>query len=254
MQEKASMMKYFINLCFFLYFIVLFAERAQSVARSMASPSVRLFGDGFNGYAYTLTLASMAGTLLFLIVRQSAFFAGLFTRSGAVYDRIDFVQLTIAAGILLLSGMVHTEFTIAPMQFGAYGAWIVGLALQTVLNGQSAADKPCLWLSFCYLVFFSMAIPVMYRSNIAHAGVFHWIEAAAAVLLVAAFTYMAARIFLGQGQDLFFWLPMILAAVFDAVILAMRWKEQVNSFVLIFLIVTAAAFAVGKIFCAVRLR
>ncbi len=248
MQEKVSIIKYFINLCFFFYFVLLFAERAQSVARSIASPSVRIFGDGFHSYVYLLTFASMAGALLYLFLKQGVFFAGVFSRSGAIYSRIDFVQLTIAAGILLLSGMVHTEFTIAPMQFGAYGALIIGLALQTVLNQASAANKLCLWLSFCYLVFFSMAIPVMYRSSIAQAGAFHAIEAAAAILLVAAFTYMAAQIFSGQGQDLFYWLPMLLAAVFDAVILAMRWKEQVNGFVLIFIIVTAVTFCAGKIF------
>ena len=44
---------------------------------------------------------------------------------------------------------------------------------------------------------------------------------------------------------------MIIAAVCDAVILAMRWKESVNSFVLIFLILSLAVFAVGKVLFAV---
>ena len=40
---------------------------------------------------------------------------------------------------------------------------------------------------------------------------------------------------------------MIIAAVADAVILAMRWREKVNAFVLIFIILSAVVFAVGRV-------
>ena len=43
---------------------------------------------------------------------------------------------------------------------------------------------------------------------------------------------------------------MILAAAGDAVILAMRWQESVNTFVLIFLIASLVLFAAGKILFA----
>ena len=57
-------------------------------------------------------------------------------------------------------------------------------------------------------------------------------------------------LFLGQGSDLLRWVPMILAAAGDAVILAMRWQESVNTFVLIFLIASLVLFAAGKILFA----
>ena len=96
-----------------------------------------------------------------------------------------------------------------------------------------------------------MAIPVMYRSAIAHATLFHVIEAVTAMALVACFAWMLRDVLLGYGNDLLRWLPMLIAAVGDAVILAMRWRESVNSFVLIFIVLAAVLFAVGKILFAV---
>lgn len=61
---------------------------------------------------------------------------------------------------------------------------------------------------------------------------------------------MLRDLFLGQESDLLRWVPMILAAAGDAVILAMRWQESVNTFVLIFLIASLVLFAAGKILFA----
>ena len=64
------------------------------------------------------------------------------------------------------------------------------------------------------------------------------------------FTWMLRDLFLGQESDLLRWVPMILAAAGDAVILAMRWQESVNTSVLIFLIASLVLFAAGKILFA----
>ena len=45
---------------------------------------------------------------------------------------------------------------------------------------------------------------------------------------------------------------MLIAAVGDAVILAMRWKESVNTFVLIFIVLSAVLFAAGRVLFALR--
>ena len=76
---------------------------------------------------------------------------------------------------------------------------------------------------------------------------FHVLEAVISVALVVAFVFMMQRVFAGQGQDLLYWIPFAVAAVGDAVLLWMRWQESVNSFVLIFVSLTAVLFAVGKI-------
>lgn len=41
-----------MNWLIMLYFIVLFAERVQSIVRSIKDKNVKLFGNGFNGYVY----------------------------------------------------------------------------------------------------------------------------------------------------------------------------------------------------------
>ena len=42
-------------------------------------------------------------------------------------------------------------------------------------------------------------------------------------------------------------LPIIIAVIGDAVILSLRWKEQVNTFVLIFIIASAVMWLAGFI-------
>ena len=159
-------------------------------------------------------------------------------------------MLTITAGVLLVSGMVHTENTVAPIQFAAYGMLIVAMVLRALQLSSGTGSRFTLWYSLIFLTVFSMAIPVMYRSEISNATLFHIIEAAVSLLLVICFTWMLRDLFLGQGSDLLRWVPMILAAAGDAVILAMRWQESVNTFVLIFLIASLVLFAAGKILFA----
>ena len=72
---------YFIHLLFAVYFIVLTAERVQSIVRSVKDPAVLLFGDGFNGYVYLITFLSLAVSLIYLIVSNGNLFVGAFTRS-----------------------------------------------------------------------------------------------------------------------------------------------------------------------------
>ena len=143
--------------------------------------------------------------------------------------------------------MMHTEFTIAPVQFVAYGALIIGMILQTVLNIKSGGNAFRHWFSLTYITAFSMAIPVMYRSNIRLSVLFHVIEAVAAFVLVAFFTLALRRIFTGNANDLLSVIPFASMAVLDAVILALRWTEYVNTFVLIFAILSAVLFAAGKV-------
>ena len=79
------------------------------------------------------------------------------------------------------------------------------------------------------------------------AGLFHIIEAVVSLVLVAAFAYMAYRVFNNDAVNLFMLLPIIIAVIGDAVILSLRWKEQVNTFVLIFIIASAVMWLAGFI-------
>ena len=67
------------------------------------------------------------------------------------------------------------------------------------------------------------------------------------LLLVLSFTVMLRKLFLGKGENLLLWAPFVIMALGDAVILWMRWTEEINSFVLIFACLSAVMFIIGKL-------
>ena len=156
-------------------------------------------------------------------------------------------MICITIGVILVSGMVHTEYTIPGIQFASYGLLIAALVIKTAENNSMAGDSILLWLSLVYLISFSMSIPVVYESHIDCAGLFHIIEAVVSVVLVAALAYMAYRVFNNNAVNLFMLPPIIIAVIGDAAILALRWKEQVNTFVLIFIVASVVMWFAGFI-------
>ena len=239
MDTEKTRLTPWIAWCVLLYFVILFAERAQSVIRVLLDGTS--FATGFDAYVNTLTVLSLAATEALLVGWDGAFRRALAGRATPDYNR-----LSVTAGVLLLSGMVHTEHTLAPVQFAAYGALIVALILRTI-EVAPGADPFKLWYSLVYLTVFSMAIPVMYRTFLPHSAMFHVIEAVSAILLVFFFTVFMRRVFLGDGEDLLQKEPFLVAVVADAIILVLRWPEKVNTFVLIFAALTLVLFVIGKI-------
>lgn len=235
-------MNYAINWLFLLYFVILFAERLQSLIRSAADGAAGMFQSPFSAYVNILAMLSLVATLVYMAVTQRSFFVSLFTGQGA-----DYAGLCIAAGILLLSGMVHTEHTVGPVQFISYGALIVAMILRTVEVQGSAGRPAILWLSLAYLVAFSMAIPVMYRSALPHAAVFHVAEAVLSIVLVFAFTFMLRAVFTGCAEWLFYLAPILIALIGDAFLIFFRWNEEINWFVLIAAALSAVLWLVGRL-------
>jgi len=232
------------------YFVVLFAERAQSLIRSFRDPEVSVWGSGFNRYVNGICIASLAAFLILLFTANGGFLKALFVGGTAV----DYRMLSITIGVILISGMVHTEYTVPGIQFASYGLLIVALIIRTAENSAAADSKVLLWMSLVYLIFFSMAIPVVYRSEIRNAALFHVDEALVSLILIAAFTYMTCRVLTGDAVDLFLICPIVLAVAGDVAVLAMRRRETVNSFVLIFLIASVAAWVAGVIVKTIVLR
>ena len=242
MDKKTRVLTYLINLSFFLYFIILLVERIISVVLSLTN-GVNLYGDLFNGYVYTLVFVSILGWLVYLLIKCRDNIKCLFKLN----EDINFQNICTASGIILLSGMVHTEYTIPVIQFVAYGVLIIGILLKVILNSKTSSNKPLLWLSFVYLVCLSMAIPVMYRSLIDMHEIFHICEAFASFLLVGLFTCLLIKIFIGR-DDLFKEWGIGLLIAFDTPLIIMRWNEEINYFVLIFLSLSTIIFLVGYIY------
>ena len=230
---------YIINICFWLYFIILIVERTISVVLSFVNVA-NIFSDGFNCYVYLLVFASVAAWLFYVIMKCRKSIKGLFK-----FDvDIPFIDLCVASGTLLLSGMVHTYYTIPVIQFISYGVLIVGILLKVITLHKDSDNKLLLWLSFIYLVCFSMAIPVMYRTFIELHILFHIIEGIASFVLVGFFTFLLILIFKGKN-NLFLLIPIIVAVVLDTPLIILRWNEEINYFVLIFISLSLITFVIG---------
>lgn len=229
-----------ISWLFLLYFVILSGERIQSLVRAVSRDG--LFPSAFDGFVNLTAILSLCAAAVMLVFFNRGFWRSL-TSSAAP----DESALTITSGVILVSGMVHTEFTIAPIQFAAYGMLIVAMFLRAAELSGGAENRFSLWYSLVYLTAFSMAIPVVYRSGIGQAALFHFIEADVMLLLVLSFTVMLRRLFIGRGENLLLWIPFLIMAIGDAVVLWMRWTEEVNSFVLIFSGLSAVLFLIGKL-------
>ena len=242
MTKKQHIFTYLINLTFWLYFIILIAERTISVSLSIVN-GVNLYGSPFNGYVYTLVFLSITCWLIYTLIRCRGSFISLFKKD--IFD-ISFKDLCISSGILLLSGMVHTEYTIPVIQFVSYGILILGILFRVILINEHSKNRLLLWLSFIYLVCLSMAIPVMYHSFIELHVLFHVLEGVASFFLVAVFTFLLLLLF-NEEENLFSLIPIILVVVLDTPLIILRWNEEINFFVLIFLCLSVTLFVVGFI-------
>lgn len=242
MGKTKRVIAYIINLTFFLYFLLLLIERVVSVSLSFAN-GINIFKDAFTGYVYLMVFISIFTWLVYLIIRCRPAFKALFVINDETLSVIPFKDLCIASGILLLSGMVHTEYTISILQFVSYGVLIIGILHRVILMPNKGVLK---WLSFIYLVCFSMAIPVMYRSYIEYSILFHITEAVASISLVTLFTFMMILLFHNE-DNLFMLIPVIVMTILDTILIVLRWKEEINWFVLIFMVLSIVMFIVGFI-------
>ena len=229
-----------------LYLLILSAERIQSLVRS--GKKKVLLTDGLHKYMTGLCLLSFAGTIVLLCIQ------GFFLLQGAPIDSpqaivndpvVSTMLLCSTIGCLLLSGMVHTEYSIPAIQFVSYGALIVAMILNVIT--QSWLTPGARVLTMLYIVAFSMAIPVVYPSQIKNKRLFHIIESIVSFGLVAVFTFMLFELFMGQYGLVFHPAFLITAVLADIVVLVLRWKEEINWFVLVSLALAVVLWIVGAI-------
>ena len=241
MKKENKVAAYFINLCFWLYFLILAFERVYTNAMTQINDG---FPKGEFGLIAFLTVGlSLAIWFVFMIMFCRDSMVYLFSTRG----QVDFKNLSIASGIFLLSGMIHTPNTVAWLQFVSYGILIFGMLLYVLSSGPTIRK----WFSFFYLVAFSMAIPVIYHSEMATHLWFHITESIAALTLVAFFTYLLRDLFGGES-DLLKPIPFFVALLLDAAVIVWRWDESINYFVLVAISVTALLFLIGKLYIIIK--
>ena len=76
------------------------------------------------------------------------------------------------------------------------------MVLRVVEINRDGGDGFSSWYSLIYCVMFSMAIPVVYKSNMENPTLFHAVEIVVSLVLVFAFTYMLRSMFVSKEVNL----------------------------------------------------
>lgn len=226
-----------------LYFLILTVERIISIITCFRGDLSR--HDALDYYMIALTILGVFAAYIFGAVKFTNAVKSADDSSGKRADL--FPDLAIVSGALLLGGMVHTEGSIPGMQFASYGVILVSMAIHTAQSVKKHGGALMRWLSFAYIVAFSMAIPVVYHTQIALANVFIPLEIIVSAGMVIMFTVMLRRFYKENGECRFFPGWFAFAAAGDAAVLALRWQEEINFFVLIFISVTAVLWIAGTL-------
>lgn len=224
-----------------LYFLILTVERVISLVKCCTGDFKRF--DTLDYYMLMLTIFAIFGSYIFAVIRCTDVVKHR-EKNGNIFS-----ELAVAAGILLLGGMVHTEGSIPPMQFASYGMILISMAIHTAQSVKKSKNADKKWLSFAYIVAYSMAIPVVYQTSIDLAYLFIPIECVVSAGMVAMFTIMLTRFYNGNGESNFSLLPFLIALFGDFTVLFLRWEEEINVFVLIFLCVTTILWFAGNVMC-----
>ena len=244
-----------------LYFLILFAERllAGILSWNHGEEYALISGNVFNYIADGITAVSLGAGLVMMIIVLPKMFVSVFTSREYDY-RVNNRKVVMAAMAILYGGMMHTGFTIAPVQFVAYGFLILSMVIRTIEccreakrlakeSGSEVAASKAKTLSFAsivsviYLTLLAMAVPVSYISfqDMPLRAVFFAVEFAAVFVLIPVFGIMLYR-FYDTGVTSFSFVYPALALLFSGATVALKWREEINWFVLVFLVLTVAFY------------
>lgn len=243
MKEKSSR---FIYWCVFLFYITLMTERVISLVLTLRDKDYNIFESGFRIYSYAMVLASLCVFLLLLFTLNRPFLMALFSRNPEVQSRVKPKRFSILIGVILISVMIHTAHTTLWLQFAAYGILIIGMIVANIDNLKGKKTDAVQWISLLYLIAYSMAIPVVYESNMPGPTLFYIVEASASIILIGLFTFMVSKVFSGTASNLLYVEPLHIAMFLNIAVLWLRWDEEINYFVLISTAIAIVLWLVGK--------
>ena len=238
-----------LKMIFFLaYFLILSVERIISLVAVFTGNLSKY--DALDWYMTALTLFAIFGAYVFMATKCHVSFKSL--GSDFAEDNENYAKLSIAAGILLLGGMVHTEGTIPGIQFASYGMLLGAMGIHTWQCAKRDGKALMKWLSFAYITAFSMSIPVVYHTNIELKYLFIPIECVVSAGMVVLFTIMLKRFFTQNAESDFSPVPYITAVVGAFAVIILRWSEEINWFVLIFICVTSVLWFLSNILSMIK--
>lgn len=238
-----------LKMIFFLaYFLILSVERIISLVCVFTGNLSKY--DALDWYMTALTLFAIFGAYVFMATKCHVSLKS--TEIDLAEDNENYAKLSIAAGILLLGGMVHTEGTIPGIQFASYGMLLGAMGIHTFQCAKRDGNALMKWLSFAYITAFSMSIPVVYHTNIQLKYLFIPIECVVSAGMVVLFTIMLKRFFTQNSESDFSLIPFITAVIGAFAVIILRWNEEINWFVLIAISVTSVLWFLSNILSMVK--
>lgn len=234
-----------------LYFLILFAERLLAVILSfkVGGEYALVSGNVFNYIAYGITAVSVIAGLVLMIKVLPKMLVSVFT--SREYDfKANYKSIIIAAMAILFGGMMHTGFTVAPVQFVAYGFLIASMVVRMIEcfaetknqkedDSRSKAKKFASVVSVIYLTLLAMAVPVSYISfqPMPMRVIFFVVEFATVFVLVPVFGILLLKFYETGVTDFSFIYPGLMLILSGSTV-AIKWTEEINWFVLIFVVLT----------------
>lgn len=232
-----------ISIGFIGYVLVLAIERILALILSVK-----------NGGDYALVSNNVMPTVYYAIVVLSLV-TGVVLLAKPLYkmtiqllkkDNYEFnwKELLLGSMILLVSGMMHTGYTLAPVQFVAYGLLIGALVCITIDSCLRRKNSYNSIISVIFLTLFSMAIPVAYISvNPATETLFYVFTLVAVFVEIPMFGFMLYE-FCNKGELSFEYSPVIAMVALSGgtVLLNYTAFADFNLFVAIFVVLTLVCY------------
>ena len=236
------------------YFIILFVERTLALILSinhgedysLASRNVLPF------ITYSFTFISVLLSLIFLPKILIIFFKNLFSK-----EELDFAPhykyITVTSIVVLLGGMMHTGFTLGLLQFVGYGFLIISFLIRTIKKIKEGNGRFECIIELIYLIFFSMTIPVCYITylNGIQMVLFYIVEFITTLTLLFIFGKMMYSFF-NNGEEVFSIIYFIVMLVLCSLTIGLKWIDEINVFVLMFVILSAIAYIINATYCLIR--
>ncbi len=233
-EKKELLFNKLIIIGFIGYFLILLVERVLALVFSVNQGyELALVNHTFIGIAtYVITALSVVAGLVLFAKPCLGMFSKFFSKEK--YDlQSNYSKIILASMVFLVSGMMHTGFTLAVVQFIAYGFLIMSMIVANIeFCLKDKANRFVYIVSLIYLVLFSMAIPVVY-TIIEYRVVFYITEFLAVFILIPLFGIALKSLFL-KGRVSFCIYMIIPMVVLDTLIIGLKWNQEINWFLLIF--------------------
>ena len=232
-----------ISIGFIGYTLILLVERILALIFSVQSGGeyALVSNNVMPTIYYAIVCLSISAAAVLLAVPMYKMVIQLFKKENYEFN---WKELIIGMMVLLFSGMMHTGWTLAPLQFVAYGFLIGAMICVTINSCLRNKNTYNSIISVIFLTLFSMAIPVCYASvNEATQVPFYTFTLLAVFAEIPLFGFMLYEFF-NKGEISFNYSPVIamLALSGSVVLLNFTSAGDFNWFVAIFVVLTVAMY------------